>query len=260
MSKVVLVMTDGMRPDALERAHTPAFAELMHRGSYTLSAQSVVPSITLPCHMSLFHSLPPERHNVLTNTYTPMARPVPGLFEVLKAAGKRSAKFFSWEPLRDVSRPGSVSVSQLIAYENNPEVSDVRVLETALPYLRSAEHDFTFLYFGSVDEVGHLAGWMSERYLQQVEQVDGLLARALEAISSNTYVMVMSDHGGRWRMHGSDHPEEMTIPFFVMGEGIPAGKPIQQSVSLLEVAPTITRLMGLSPDPGWEGRALELGD
>jgi len=257
MSKVLLVMTDGMRPDALEKAHTPTFAELMRKGSYTLSGRSVVPSITLPCHMSIFHSVPPERHNVLSNTWTPMVRPIPGLFEVLKNAGKRSAKFFSWEPLRDVSRPGSVSVSKLIAYENNPEVCDVRVLQTALPYLRAGEHDFTFLYFGTVDEVGHLSGWMSQRYLQQVEQVDGLLAQALGAIPADTSVIVVSDHGGRWRMHGSDHPEDMTIPFFAMGPGIVARR-IEEALSLLEVAPTIARIMGLKAPEGWEGRALDL--
>lgn len=258
MSKLLLIMTDGLRPDALEAAHTPTFAEMMRRGSYTLSGRSVVPSITLPCHMSLFHSVPPERHNVLTNTYTPMVRPVPGLFEVLKNAGKRSTKFFSWEPLRDVSRPGSVSVSKLIAYENNPEVSDIRVVETALPYLQAGEHDFHFLYLGSVDEVGHLASWMSERYLKQVEHIDGLIAKALEAIPSDTTVICLSDHGGRWRMHGSDHPEDMTVPFFAMGPGIAAGKPIEEAVSLLEVAPTIIRIMGLTAPVEWEGRVLEL--
>jgi hypothetical protein len=260
MPKLLLIMTDGMRPDALVQAHTPTFAQLMHRGSYTLSARSVVPSMTLPCHMSLFHSVPPERHNVLTNTYTPMVRPVPGLFEVLKSAGKRSAKFFSWEPLRDVSRPGSVSVSKLIAYENNPEVSDIRVVETALPYLRAFEHDFIFLYLGSVDEVGHLAGWMSEPYLKQVEHLDGLIGQALEAIPSDTTVLCLSDHGGRWRLHGSDHPEDMTVPFFAMGPGIRAGRLIEEAVSLLEVSPTIAKLMGVVAPVEWEGKALELGE
>jgi hypothetical protein len=113
MARLLYITIDGLRPDALEAAHLPTLLTLMQEGASTLCARSVFPSITLPCHMSIFHSLPPERHNVLTNTYTPMARPVPGLFEVLKQSGRRSGMFYSWEPLRDVARPLSLAVSKL---------------------------------------------------------------------------------------------------------------------------------------------------
>ena len=258
MPNLLYITTDGMRPDALEEAHTPTFAALMQQGSYTLNARSVMPSITLPCHMSIFHSLPPERHNVLTNNYTPMARPVAGLFEVLKQADKRSAMFYSWEPLRDVARPLSLALSKLIAYDDNPEVSDDLVVESALPYLKSGEFDFTFLYLGSVDEVGHRAGWMSPTYLKQVEKIDGLLEQVLSAIPSDTTVLTMSDHGGHFRFHGTDLPEDMTVPFFALGPGIAAGKQLQDAMSLLEVAPTVAKLLGVPAVGAWEGRAVEL--
>ena len=74
--KVLLILSDGMRPDGLD-AH-PAAARLMREGSYTLRARTVMPSVTLPCHMSLFHSVDPGRHGILTNTYVPQVRPVTG--------------------------------------------------------------------------------------------------------------------------------------------------------------------------------------
>ncbi len=49
------------------------------------------PSVTLPCHMSIFHSMPPSRHGV--TTYTPPVRPVPRLVEVIHGAGQRTAFF-----------------------------------------------------------------------------------------------------------------------------------------------------------------------
>lgn len=55
--KVLLILSDGMRPDGLE-GH-PAVARLMREGSYSLRARTVMPSVTLPCHMSLFHSVDP---------------------------------------------------------------------------------------------------------------------------------------------------------------------------------------------------------
>src|SRR6187397_1910036 len=104
MPPVVLIMLDGARPDALTTARCPALTSLRERGSSTLKARSVMPSVTLPCHTSVFHSVPPTRHGITTNILTPMARPLPGLVEVARAAGKRTAFFYNWEELRDLAR------------------------------------------------------------------------------------------------------------------------------------------------------------
>lgn len=86
--KVILILVDGMRPDALTGCGHPYVKRLFEIGSYSMEAKTVYPSVTLPCHMSLFHSVPPERHGILTNTYVPQVRPVKGLCEQLSAAGK----------------------------------------------------------------------------------------------------------------------------------------------------------------------------
>ena len=104
--RVVLILVDGMRPDALEGNEN--VSRIMSESSWTLNARTVFPSVTLPCHMSMFHSVPPERHGVLTNTFTPMVRPVDGLFDVVHNSGKEAAIFYSWEQLRDVYRPGHI--------------------------------------------------------------------------------------------------------------------------------------------------------
>ena len=109
MKKVLLILVDGMRPDGLLGCGN-AFADtLLEHAQYALDAQTVMPSVTLPCHMSLFHSVTPERHGILTNTYVPQVRPVRGLCEVLRAAGKTCAFFYNWEELKDLSRPDSLA-------------------------------------------------------------------------------------------------------------------------------------------------------
>ena len=62
MNKVILVSIDGMRPDGVSQCGNPYVEEMKKKGSYTLTAQTVNPSVTLPCHMSMFHSVTPERH------------------------------------------------------------------------------------------------------------------------------------------------------------------------------------------------------
>ena len=108
MNKVILISIDGMRPDGFLSCGNPYIHELMAKGSYTLDARTVFPSVTLPCHMSIFHSVTPERHGITTNIFIPLARPLNGLFEQIKLFGGKCAMFYGWGPLRDIYRPGSV--------------------------------------------------------------------------------------------------------------------------------------------------------
>jgi hypothetical protein len=84
---VVLFVVDGLRPDGLQEADTPHIDGLIAGGAATWQAQSVTPSITLPCHASLFLAVPPARHGVVTNVWMPPQPPVPGLIEVVHQAG-----------------------------------------------------------------------------------------------------------------------------------------------------------------------------
>jgi len=42
-----------------------------------------------------------------------------------------------------------------------------------------------------------------------------------------------------------------------MGPGIKKGFQIEQSVSILDTAPTIAKLLGIKPHPHWLGRCLD---
>jgi len=73
MMKVLLILVDGMRSDAL--VDIPYMEKMKTMGSYTMDATTVFPSMTLPCHLSLFHSVDPVRHGTTTNTYYPPGAP-----------------------------------------------------------------------------------------------------------------------------------------------------------------------------------------
>ena len=132
--KVILISVDGMRPDGLLSCGNPYVRTMMDRAFYTLDGQTVMPSVTLPCHMSLFHSVTPQRHGITTNLYLPMARPINGLFEQLSMARKVSAMFYGWEPLRDVARPGSLKYAQFIDTYTEESV-DTLLTDRALEHI-----------------------------------------------------------------------------------------------------------------------------
>lgn len=253
---VILIMIDGTRPDALDAARCPTLRGLMGRGASTMAARSVMPSITLPCHMSIFHSVPPTRHGITANLYLPMARPLPGLVETLRAAGRRSAFVYNWEPLRDLCRPETLHYGYFREAPLDKTYDDA-VADEAVRLLGDESFDFVFIYFGSVDAAGHAYGWMSQPYIEQLERVDGLLGRVLDAAPGDATLIVHSDHGGHERTHGTERPEDMTIPWVAAGPTIRSGHTIAAPVSLIDTAPTVVRLLGVPPNPAWEGRPAE---
>jgi predicted AlkP superfamily pyrophosphatase or phosphodiesterase len=254
---VIFLLIDGTRPDALTTANCPNLAALRARSAFTLKAASIMPSMTLPCHMSIFHSVPPARHGVTTNEWVPMARPVPGLAEQARAAGLRCAFFHNWEPLRNLSQPGSLAFSYFRDnLADNPQADWVLAGE-AVKYITADRPDFAFIYFGTVDIAGHDYGWMSAGYLAQLERVDEAVGLLLEPLPPDTTLLVQSDHGGHERTHGTDSPQDMLIPWLVAGPGIRSGYELDRPVSLLDTAPTLARLLGIQPQRDWEGRCVE---
>jgi predicted AlkP superfamily pyrophosphatase or phosphodiesterase len=254
---VVLVMVDGLRPDAITSECAPALTGLMGRGSWTRRAQSVMPCVTLPCHMSIFHAVPPARHGVTTNNWSPMARPIPGLVDVARAAGRRCGAYYNWEPLRNLSQPGSLDHSYFRDNVKSRDGDDV-ISAAAVRSLPADRPDFAFVYHGTTDEVGHDYGWMSAEYLAQVARVDRLVGDLLAVLRPDEdYVLVQADHGGHARNHGTEAPEDMTIPWIVAGPAVRAGQELQSEVSLLDTAPTLARLLGLTAHDHWEGRCIE---
>jgi len=263
VERVILFVVDGLRPDGLLQAQAPVMKGLMERGAYSMSAQSVMPSITLPCHVSMFHGVPPAVHSVTTNEWQPFPDgPIPGLFEVVRQAKRHPASFYTWEPLRDLSRPGSVAYSCLVDIYWPAELnSDLAIAQRAADYFVHEKPDFTFVYLGLVDEIAHRYGWMSAEYLQAIavadEGIGHVLARAADAgLLEGTVCLLTSDHGGHEHRHGEDIPEDMTIPWVLAGPGIRRGFRLEAPVQIIDTAPTIARLLDLPVPPVWQGRAV----
>ena len=252
--KVLLILPDGMRPDALK--NIPLARELMKKSTYSLMAETVAPSVTLPCHISLFHSVTPARHGTTTNAYAPQVRPIDGLCEVLHKAKKSCAFFYNWEPLRDLSRPGSLDY---VLYQRVQgglyEDSDAFLTNSAIQYIQDSRPDFVFLYMIHPDGAGHDHGWMSEAYHNSIRKVWDKIGRVLETLPEDYSVIITSDHGGHDRNHGTDLPEDMLIPLFLLGKDFKPGKQLE-TANILDIAPTVTALLGVEPNPDWEGNSL----
>lgn len=252
--KVLLILVDGMRPDALVNIETAQ--EIMRDSSYTMAAKTVMPSVTLPCHMSLFHSVDPSRHGTTTNVYMPQVRPIKGLCETLQDNHKKSAFFYNWEELRDLSRPNSLAFSYFckgrdIGYDKANDI----VSAAAIDYLKKNHVDFTFVYLGYSDAAGHNHGWMSDEYMDALENSWKNIKMIISSLPKDYTVIITADHGGHDRTHGSDLPEDMTIPILIKGENFESGKIIKDA-NIKDIAPTVAKLLDVEPNDEWEGISL----
>ena len=252
--KTLLILVDGMRPDAL--SDCKAAQKVMANAVYTLNAQTVMPSVTLNCHMSLFFSASPARHGTKGNTYAPPPRPILSICDTLAIEKKNVAFFYSWGQLRDLCHPASLNYSLLIKGGTfGYDKANDRLTDAAIGYINETEPDLTFLYLGYPDEAGHAHGWMGEEYRKSLENSWENISRIIEAIPKDYAVIITADHGGHDHTHGTELPEDMTIPLIFAGaERELVGN--LDNVNIIDIAPTIAALAGMQADPEWEGKSL----
>jgi len=93
---------------------------------------------------------------------------------------------------------------------------------------------------------------MSGEYLKRISMALDNVRRVLETWGDEYTVVVTADHGGHDRTHGTDAPEDMTIPMFYIGKQFAAGKRFSGG-SILDIAPTIAKIMEIDAADEWEG-------
>ena len=251
---IVLVTTDGVRPDAWDAAGCSNYAELVRSGSATMSARCMLPSRTLSNHVSMLVGVDPSVHGVLDNTGNGLAD-VPGLFQLLAAEKKRSAMFYAWEPLRLLDSTRELAHDGFEDVLDDP-MADSLIAQSAVGYIREERPDFALVYFGAVDHAGHAHGWMSPRYLDQMRRLDDALAELVGSLSPDSNVLCISDHGGHDYDHAMGTEVDVVIPFLLWGPGVTKGRVIDSAVTTLDVAPTLAHLLGISAPGAWTGKVV----
>jgi hypothetical protein len=257
---VMVISIDGLRPDAITTFKAPTMTRLMREGTYTLSASTIYPSKTLPSHTSMLTGETPDRHHVLWNDVVSAESDsidVPNIFSVARAHGYRTAAFFSKSKFQPLQRPGTLDYSQAPGGWWGRWSSDRTVADVAA-YLADARPNVLFVHLTDADASGHRFGWMSAEYGRGVLAADAAVARLLE-LADTTYgdgnysVIVTADHGGHGKGHGTNDPQDVTIPWIAWGRGVKAGVVLTGSVRTMDTASTTLWLLGLSEPTEWAG-------
>ena len=259
---VIVVSIDGLRPDAIAKYHAPTLARLMREGRYSLTAQTIDISLTLPSHTSMLTGVDSDRHGITWNTDRTSSRghvKVPTIFGIAHDAGFSTAAFFSKTKFNHLDTPGTIDhvsgpKGGKLPWNSGKTVDQVR------RHFATTAPNLTFVHLADADFAGHSFGWMGHMYGMAVRQADSALTRILALADvrfgvGHYSVIVTADHGGHGRRHGSIDKRDTTIPWIVWGAGVQPGDTLT-GIRTMDTAATALWILGLDAPPAWAGRSL----
>jgi predicted AlkP superfamily pyrophosphatase or phosphodiesterase len=260
MARCVILLADGLRPDAVTLSETPSLHALAHDYTRAAHATTVRPSTTIAAIGALATGVAPATHRLLE----------PGIGALRRLASLRPvARELARRGLPTVVVAGHVpaievpTASALAKFAGVSRFVAVRgaaplVAASALRRLRLTPDGLVLVYVNDCDRAGHTVGWMSPAYLDAVRRVDAAVS-LLRATVADSLLVVLADHGGGGVAptdHDAPHPVNDRIPLILAGPRVRRRCTLQRPASLLDVPPTLLWWLGVEVPVEYEGRVL----
>ena len=269
---LVLITIDTLRADRVGAyghgaARTPTMDRLAREGVRFSRAFATAP-ITLTSHASLMTGRYPAGHGARHNGMR-LDLKTPTLAEALRQAGFSTAAFVAAFPLD--RRFGLIKGFQTYG-DRMPRGNDGRpvnerpgraVADEALAWLDRHRGQRFFLWvhlFEPHAPYGVAAAVPRRppqaRYDDEVAEADAQAGRIVEGLGTDraeTLIVATADHGEAFGEHGEIghsifvYDTTLQVPLLMAGAGVPAGRTIDGPVSVIDVAPTVLRLLGVGP-------------
>ncbi len=255
---VFIVSFDGGKPEVMKQSKMPLTMAMAANGAVTWDAQTTFPSVTLTSHTSMLSGIGPKKHKVLWNDWRPEVGPFKfeTSFQLAKRAGYKTALFAGKEKFMHFNIPGTLDKCEV------PEYAAKVVAETAAAYIKSDKPNLCFIHFADSDGAGHKYGWGTPEQIKAFEDEDAALKTVQNAvikagIAKDSVFILSADHGGHAKTHGSDSPEDMTIPWIAFGAGVKRGTKITAPVTTYDTAATALWLLGVPIPADWDGKPVK---
>ncbi len=262
-SRVLVIGVDGLRPDCIAGADTPALDALIADGSFNTDAQCEDLTFSGPNWASILNGVHRDKHRVINNEYRPSrVAEWPDFLTLLERTTPAlvTAKCVSWDPI-GIKQPSECDVTEIPEGDDEPvTLMAVQMLTNQHPQMPQGP-DVLFVHLDEVDGAGHTHGFhpSSPNYLRGIEEADARIGRIVQAMrqranfdAENWLVVLTSDHGGAIdKNHGGNTPEKRAIPFLVSGKAAAKGSAFPNPRSI-DVAATVLTHMGVPIDPAWQ--------
>ncbi|GAB4504292.1 MAG: hypothetical protein Fur0043_12860 [Anaerolineales bacterium] len=255
--RVVFVLIDALRYDtSLKPEVMPFLNELRGQGAWA-TMHSRPPSYSAPGYSVLMIGAWPDLsdgpamnpENGLPRTWTQ-----DNVFSVAHRAGLKTAVsgYFWFEGLIP-----QADVDASFYTSGEDAAADRQVVDAALPWLQSGEHQFILIHIDQVDYAGHHEGGpRSPNWDAAASRADDLLREIVSSLDLGLdTVIVVSDHGQiDAGGHGGQDPIVLLEPLVMAGAGITPGQ--YGEVDMVDVAPTLAALLGTNIPAAAQGQVL----
>jgi hypothetical protein len=257
--RALLISVDGLRADVVTPERMPFVSGLLESGASTLAARSQQPTMTIPNHVSMATGLTPGTHGYVQNFPAPGTFVDGTIFELAKAAGRTTGAYVTKTRLTLLTKAGTLDRTVIV----DDDTTAVPAAALAMDLESEATRwDLAWIHVVEPDSVGHASGWMSPEYFAALSASDQIIEDLFAVLSDNnlleeTFVLVVSDHGGLGNGHGDNVPEVYLVPWIAVGPGVPPGHQIKRAVGTHDTGPTLLRALDIDVPGDMEGTPVE---
>lgn len=260
MPRLILALTDGLRPDVITPTLMPSLHALAAAHTSAVAARTVRPSATVAALASLATGVAPETHRLVQPglDFLPRISRLRPVARELARHGVPTDVVTAELPLASLpvawALASAAGVRRLLP-------AGRRARDTAAAARWLADEDgsgLIFVYLPECDDAGHEAGWMSDRYLAAAAELDAGVG-ALSQHVDDALLVVVADHGGGGVLateHHHPHPVNEHIPLVLAGPGVAREHRLDGPVSILDLSATVLWWFGVPVPDCYEGRPL----
>lgn len=256
-NKVIMVLSDALRYDT-------AVAGMGYLGHLVENKQASLykvigelPSMSRPMYETVHTGLPVSKHGILTN-YIVRLSDKPNIFRAAVEAGRTTAAaayyWFSelynrvpFDRLDDREVDDDSLLIQHGRFYTEDDFPDIELFVTAGMLVRRFNPDYLLVHPMGMDYVGEKFGADSSEYRNQAIFQDMYMAALIAEWSERGYnILVTGDHGiNADRLHGGTAPDVREVPLYLIQAGVPGAGDTSETISQLQIAPTICSLLGV---------------
>ena len=257
MSKVILIMSDALRYD-VAKSHMGFLGHLVETKQASLyKIIGELPSMSRPMYETIHTGMPSSEHGIVANTVVRRST-VPNVFQSVVGAGRVTAAVayywvselynrapFDWIDDKEVD--DEKLLVQHGRFHRMDDYPDEESFASAALLGRRFAPDYLLLHPVMMDYMGETYGSDSVQYRRQAIKQDVLLGPlSVEWRERGYTILITGDHGiNPDGHHGGTTAEQREVPLFVITpEGQGQGD-TGETVSHLQIAPTVLQRLGI---------------
>ena len=257
--RVYVIVVDGCNRGRLWQADAPVMDRLARDGTEYLAVAPAYPARTVVCFSSMLTGATPAEHGMRSNFAPRLGVRCESIFDVLERQGRRG-RLVGIAHLLD---PFGEHVVRSVTSVQPTSRIDASLVAEGRRVVEQEDPDLLVLQLLAADQLGHVRGVRSPEYLAQLAETDRHVGGFLDFLDESgrldgATVILMADHGQGRGIGGHGHLDwgERPVPFVVRGTGALPGTVSREPRSVLELAATIARLLGVPQPEAARGRPL----